>query len=339
MKECYVPRDFSPGSLKLIRQAEGIATDYAAQGYDLTLRQLYYQFVSRGLIPNKDAEYKRLGSVINDGRLAGLVDWRHITDRTRNLQSLSHWDDPAEIIRGAAQGYRNDLWANQEKRVEVWVEKEALAGVVARAANAMDTAYFACRGYVSASEMYSAAQRLRGYQDDGQVPVILHLGDHDPSGIDMTRDIKDRLFMLMCDPSDYRELSVAIADSCGKGVAPMDLDVDELQEIWDDYCFGKMPNLELNRVALNMDQVRRYAPPPNPAKLTDSRCEGYIRSYGNESWELDALDPATLDALIRTHIEDHLDRDLYEQSHAEQEEGRTLLVKVSDNWKEVSKGV
>ena len=130
---CYLPKLFTPASLALIDRANTICADYQAQGYDLTLRQLYYQFVARGWIANRDSEYKRLGSIVNDARLAGLLDWSYIVDRTRNLRSLSHWRNPADIVAGAAYSFRTDLWRHQPFRPEVWVEKDALIGVIGRA--------------------------------------------------------------------------------------------------------------------------------------------------------------------------------------------------------------
>lgn len=291
----YKEVNFRADSLRIIEQAVEIASDYEAQGYDLTLRQLYYQFVARDLIPNTTESYKRLGSIVNDARLAGEMDWNFITDRTRNLESLAHWDDPGDVIMAAMQSYRNDLWGNQATRVEIWVEKEALAGVVARAAEALDCAYFACRGYVSQSEMWATGQRFIEYGNRGQQVVILHLGDHDPSGIDMTRDIRDRLEMFTAGEVD----------------------------------------LEIRRIALNMDQVQQYQPPPNPAKITDSRAAGYIDRFGRESWELDALDPATLDALIRDHIEREVDDVVMAADRESQEEGRNQLTTVSRRWDRV----
>lgn len=310
--------DWTPGpdARAAIAQAEQICQDYAADGYDLTLRQLYYQFVSRDLFPaarrwswtgnrwvrdvdngtpNAEPNYKWLGDIINKARLAGLLDWRYIVDRTRNLRGVSHWGTPASIIDSAARSFRIDKWADQPTRVEVWVEKEALAGVVQRAAEAHDVDWFSCRGYVSQSELWAAGQRLRRYLMDQDV-VILHLGDHDPSGIDMTRDIRDRLELF-------------IGQRAG--------------------------GLEVRRIALNFDQVEQYGPPPNPAKLTDSRANGYIAVHGDESWELDALDPATLNALISQHIEDIQDPDLfYDQMQAE-ERHRQLLEATSRRWDEV----
>lgn len=77
----YIRRNFSQNSCKIIDQANEILDEYERQGFRLTLRQLYYQFVARDLIQNKQSEYKRLGSIINDARLAGFVDWQMMEER------------------------------------------------------------------------------------------------------------------------------------------------------------------------------------------------------------------------------------------------------------------
>ena len=92
MKIRYQAINLSQSSLRVVDQANEILSEYADRGIVVTLRQLYYQFVSRDLIPNKQTEYKRLGGIISDARLAGLIDWNYLQDRTRNLQRLSHWD-------------------------------------------------------------------------------------------------------------------------------------------------------------------------------------------------------------------------------------------------------
>ncbi|MGP3914375.1 hypothetical protein [Nonomuraea sp. 10N515B] len=292
----YVPKAFRRSSLDIIERANAICAEYARQGFDLTLRQLYYQFVARDWIANKQTEYDRLGAIINDARLAGLLDWNYIVDRTRNLRGLSHWDSPDEIIQGSAYSYRTERWANQHTRVEVWIEKDALVGVIAGVCQRYDVDYFSCRGYTSQSEMWGAAQRLLRYEKAGQDTVIVHLGDHDPSGVDMTRDIDDRLEL-----------------------------------------FGASTNVV--RIALNMDQVEEHQPPPNPAKLTDSRASGYIAQHGRSSWELDALDPATLARLIEEEIEAWRDEAQWERDTAVMERERALLTAVSERWAEVAEFV
>src|SRR5580765_5311404 len=174
----YQDIKFTMPKVTLIQQANSIIGEYTAQGYELTLRQLYYQFVSRGLIANTQAEYKNLGTLISDARLAGLIDWEAIVDRTRNVRTLSHWNNPGDIVGAAADQFHLDRWADQPYRPEVWIEKDALVGIFERVCTDLDVPLFSCRGYTSQSEMWVAAQRLLGYQGCGQKPLILHFGDH-----------------------------------------------------------------------------------------------------------------------------------------------------------------
>lgn len=187
--------DWNPStrSAELVDHARSICREYAASGYDLTLRQLYYQFVARDLIPNNQRSYKNLGSVINRARMSGMLDWSYIVDRTRNLEKLPYWEDAGDILRASAQSFKVDRWEHQDYRVEVWIEKDALTGVIEGICGEMDVPYFSCRGYTSQSELWRAARRQHGYAQEGKSGIVIHLGDHDPSGIDMTRDITDRL--------------------------------------------------------------------------------------------------------------------------------------------------
>ncbi len=291
----YVPKTFRDATQAIIQMADEIMAEYADAGFVLTLRQLYYQFVARGFLANRQSEYKRLGSIVNDARLAGLLDWSSIEDRTRNLESRSHWTTPSGIIADAAKAYGMDHWRGQAHRVEVWIEKDALVGVIEGPCNDLDVAYFSCRGYTSQSELWGAAVRMIHFAEQGYEPVVIHLGDHDPSGIDMTRDITDRL-ALFCEHHGI-----------------------------------DAPHVE--RIALNMPQVLEYNPPPNPAKVTDSRYWNYSAKHGEDSWELDALDPRVIDELIRTAVTAYiLDQDLWDEQVELQAEGRRLLEAVSDRW-------
>lgn len=292
-KICYVEKNFRKTTLDQIATANAIIDEYAAQGFDLTLRQLYYQMVARGHIENSERSYKNFGNVIDDGRLAGLIDWDRIVDRTRNLRGNSHFRDPAHIMTTAAASFQIDKWSRQPYRVEVWVEKDALIGVVEVPCRRLDVPFFACRGYTSQSEMWGAAQRLKNWRRRGQTPVILYLGDHDPSGIDMTRDVADRMTLFA-------------------------------------------GGLKVDRLALNWNQVERYNPPPNPAKLTDSRADGYIAKFGLSSWELDALDPTTLAGLIENTVASFRDEDLWSEAVEQEEEGLRLLQDAADRWGEVA---
>lgn len=280
---------FSSSSKALILKVNEIITDYRGQGFDLTLRQLYYQLVTKNLIANSQKEYKRIGAIINDARLAGLIDWNAIVDRTRNLKRNSHWDSPAEIVDACASNYHNDLWENQDYRPEVWIEKDALVGVIEGICSELDVPFFSCRGYTSQSEMWGASQRLISHINKGQEPIIVHLGDHDPSGKDMTRDIFDRM-ELFCHQS-----------------------------------------IEVKRIALNMDQIKKYHPPPNPAKISDSRATGYIKEFGHDSWELDALEPKVISSLISKIVKKYRDEEKWDQALESQSEGKEKLKEISRN--------
>ncbi len=284
MKETFVPKRFSSSSMDIINKANEIIKKYLTQGYHLTLRQLYYQFVSRRYLPNIPKSYKRLGSIINDARLAGLIDWDIIDDLTRSLHGRPSWDNPSEIVEACINGYHIDRWRFASNYVEVWVEKEALSNIVSRATYEYDVPYISCKGYPSQTIVYKAANRFKVKEDEGRDCFIIYLGDHDPSGVDITRDIQDRLS-----------------------------------------TFGA--NCEVNRIALNMEQIEMYNPPPNPAKLTDSRATDYIAKFGNNSWELDALEPKVLHNLIQSNIKMLIDWDEMDKSIKLENKGKKILKK------------
>lgn len=323
---------WNPGAeaLALANQATSVAARYAAQGYRMTVRQLYYQLVAAGLIPNSLPSYRILARVIDRARMSGLMDWNYIEDRTRNLRGNTHWSSPDEIIQASAAGYMLDHWAGQDVHVEVWVEKEALAGVVARVAGELDVDYFSCRGYTSTSEAWGAGRRLFDRIRNNQRVVILHLGDHDPSGIDMTRDLRDRLHLFTdvdwarrypetvnwADPLEVKHDAVVDAMRASLGLD------DELP-------------LEIRRVALNYDQVEAYQPPPNPAKVSDPRAEEYIRRHGRSSWELDALPPNVLAQLIRDNVEPLRNNDALANVLTQEQEERFVLERAAARWTDV----
>lgn len=280
----------------MIDRANAIINEYEAKGYYLTLRQLYYQFVSRKFIRNKHSEYKRLGLAMNVGRLAGLVDWDSISDRTRFLRDYGYFSDVASYIDNVQGGYAEDIWSDQNSYVEVWIEKDALIGVIERSCHKWRVPYFSCRGNNSQSEMYIAGRRLLDKQNEGKDVTILHLGDHDPNGMDMSRDNQERLEMFMGN---------------------------------DDWTF--------NRIALNMDQISTYNPPPDPVKLTDTRAQGYVRKFGHDCWELDALDPDVISKLVGTHISKLVNKKKFNARIEQETYSRSRIARVSDRWQEVDK--
>lgn len=262
----YKPYRPQKEALHLITISNQVLKDYAEQGYSLTLRQLYYQLVARDFIPNSVDSYNKLGQIISRARDGGLIDWTAIEDRARNMQGNHHWENGEDFVQAMAHSYRLDLWEGQSTRCFVLVEKEALVQVISRAARKWDVDYLACKGYLSSSIAWELGHD-RMLQSDYDTFKIIHLGDHDPSGIDMTRDIIERVQLYS---SPYGDL--------------------------------QRPKIEIDRIALNMDQVEEYDPPANPAKQTDSRFKHYEELHGDSSWELDALEPSVIEKLIEESI-------------------------------------
>lgn len=309
---------FKAAQLDLIAKANLIIEEYAAQGYTLTLRGLYYQFVSRDYLPqawadakgilNRPESYNKLGNLISDGRMGGLIDWHAIADTSRSSHANQHWVKPSAIIDQARQSYATDKWANQDHYVEVWIEKEALGNIVARACGPLDIRYFACKGYTSQSAMWEASQRLVRKVADGKQVHIIHLGDHDPSGIDMSRDIYERLSLFV-----------------GHNAEGEDEAIESLRK----------HHVDVLRIALNMDQVTQYNPPPNPAKTTDSRFRDYQSKFGDESWELDALEPGTLVELITNKVKEFRNEASWAEAEAIEKKGRATLQYICQYFPEV----
>lgn len=265
-----------------LAQINSIIEEYRNQGYKLTLRQLYYQLVSRDIIANDQKEYKKLSTILTDGRMAGIVDWDAIVDRIRKATRPAAWDGPADAMGSLIDQYRIDRMEGQDVYIEVWVEKDALSEVLGRVTEEYGINILVNRGYGSASSMYDAYRRFKNHDS----VRILYIGDFDPSGLDMIRDITDRIDEFL-----------------------HDLGVD----------FKVIP------IALNREQIDQYEPPPNPAKTTDSRYETFASEHGTQSWEVDALDPKVLDTLLREHIEELIDRDMYDERKEEEDNGKQKL--------------
>lgn len=263
----YREINFTAPRLARIEQLRVIVAEYA--GHVMTARQLFYQLVARGLIENTENTYKATTKLIAHARYAGLVDWDAIEDRGRPPIVPSEWRSIDNLVDAALAGFRRPRWHGQPTYCELWVEKQALAGVLEPLADRFHVPLIVNKGYSSASAMKESAERIirnAGHCTNGDVRVF-YLGDHDPSGEDMVRDVRDRL-----------------------------------QE------FGVM-GLAVIKLALTKDQIEEYDPPPNPAKLTDSRAAKYIEEHGEHSWELDALPPDVLEQLVTDAIEEVIDQD------------------------------
>ena len=300
-KEWFEDTNFRQDSKNLIEICNGIIDDFLGQSLRLTLRQLYYQCVVRNLFPNSERSYKNLGNLVSNGRLAGIIDWEAIEDRVRQPREPQEFKNLAELVDVALRAYRLPRWKGQSKYVELWVEKDALAGVLMPMAREFHVTLMVNRGYSSQSAMYDASKRFLLHTNlppncqslatvEGiekgvyREAILFYLGDLDPSGEDMVRDIHDRLKM-----------------------------------------FGIQ--VEIRKLALTMEQVKKYNPPPNPAKQTDPRASGFIEKFGSSSWEVDALPPDVLQKIIRHAFKEVIDRYLMDRVIAKEEKDKNLLRK------------
>lgn len=205
MKEAFRSEKIAPAKEAYIERANEILEEYAAQNLTLTLRQLYYQLVARGFIPNIVQEYSKLSRIMVFGRMNGLVDWDHIEDRLRRPR-LPYWNkNVVDALKDTVDQYRLDRQADQENYIELWTEKDAVSNILWKSAGFYHIRLIVNRGYTSCSAIKKAFERFKYQSGD---PVILYVGDHDPSGLDMIRDIRDRLdeFGLV----DFKVIHVAL---------------------------------------------------------------------------------------------------------------------------------
>jgi len=145
---------FQRKTLEVIDQARAIIDEWQAQDIRLGLRTLFYQFVARGLLENNVRQYERLGDIIRDARDCGLIDWDAIEDGTRTEHRLPTWDSPSDIISGAADQYREDLWRHQLYQPLIGCEKAALFGTLEPVADELRVPLRALRGNASTTALY-----------------------------------------------------------------------------------------------------------------------------------------------------------------------------------------
>ena len=265
----------------------------AGYSMSLTLRQIYYRLVAGGLIPNNRSNYNQLSSQLVTARERGDVDDDRIVDRSRSVADMSF--DGAEGFIGACRStlethYLRRLWDSQPFYVEVWVEKDALSQVIANAVDGFNTVVAPSRGYSSYSYLMEAANRIKTY-GQGKQPVILHFADHDPSGLDMSRDLQDRL----------------------------------------NRYYKSAPSITVVRIALTFNQVNSFNLTPNPVKAADGRSPAYVEKYGDKCWELDAIEPSQLLQICQGAVAKCIvNLEEWESLKAEDEQERSALTSQLD---------
>ncbi len=270
MKEQFIDWDPKDESLLRLQQILEVLKEFKAMGIRLTLRQLFYQLVSRNIIDNTQREYKNLGTLLSKARLAGFIDWDVIEDRIRQAERAPQWDSLQDLAADAASSFRLPRWVGQKVYIELWCEKDALSSVLEPLCRKYHITFMVQRGYGSTSAMYESAKRIER-EAAGRATLILYLGDFDPSGEDMVRDVNDRLTTFGTQQFTVHKLALT----------PKQIE------------FYKLPPNPLKRDAAG--------------GLTDSRGAGFQAAHGNQSYEVDAIPPDVLQKIVENAITTMMD--------------------------------
>lgn len=284
------PLRLRQSTLDLIGRVNHVLDEARRDNVLMTLRQVYYKFVKNAWFENSDASYDQLKNAVGQGRMAGLISWTDIEDKERDLYGVRTYEAPEQLLSGLADQFHLDLWEDQPWRPEVWVEKKGMINVVSDICHQLRVDFFACKGYNSMTEAWKAGQRMAGYIQKGQRPIIFHLGDHDPSGLDMTRDNRERL-----------ELFAGVPVS----VVRLALNYDQVEEL------RPPPNPAKQRDARIHDYI------------------AYMEDLGapdpRVSWEVDALEPTYIRRLIQENVERIRDEVLWDQALRQEVEAKRYL--------------
>lgn len=306
----------------ILTKALEIKEEYDGEDMTLTLRQMYYQFVARGISPSGQLHYKRIGDVLTDARYAGEFPIEGLEDRGRSVAEgdFTRLDTDVDAALDTAAEHMQrmplytleaDRWVNQPHHVSVWVEKQALEGVFEPTCTELGVSWFACKGYPSVSALWEWIKQVQAATDGEEFQsgtenhiggcrdcTVLYFGDHDPDGWEIPRSAERNIARLM---------------------SVKDIDV----------------SVRFKRIGLNMDQIRRYSPPPFEAKMTSARYAGYIAEHNtDEAWELDALEPTVLRDLIRKEVNALFDQRIYDENdRAVRAARREMRVRMrKDDW-------
>ena len=300
MKKVYESYRPQGPARERILQINEIIEYFGLSGFILTIRSIYYRLVGKDIIENNLESYKGIATTIRRARLAGMIDWDAIVDETRYLREHNSWDSPSSIILAAANSFHTDYWQGQRYRPELWIEKDAILGVIGPLCKEYDLPYFSCRGNPSDASMFLAGQRMLEYKANGQIPYVFYLGDHDPQGLDIDRDVQRKLTLFTGSHVPFR------------------------------------------RLALTTDQIIARNLPPNPVKKTDKETGpvvDYIKKYGVECWELDALDPNELVGIVKEAILEKVDLGLLNEMKDREDRGRAELLMVGRNWGDITESL
>lgn len=291
---------------EVLTHALQISAEYKRINLSLTLRQMYYQFVSRGLCASGQKEYKRIGDTLTGARYDGRFPISGLEDRGRECHGGDFTRDDTDVDSGVVARSGDyvrsipnwvigaDKWARQRTHVSVVVEKDALAGIFEQTCANVGVTWMALKGYPSVSLLWdwinSTRSAMTNHGGTCNEAVVYYFGDHDPDGLEIPESTERGIRTLM-----------------------------ETYDRWFDFRF--------ERVALTRDQIEQYDPPPFEAKETSARYASYVDKTGlTDAWELDALEPSVLRDIITESCLQHWDRDVFAEVQRDVATGRASLI-------------
>lgn len=308
-----------------------IVNRYAKEGETMTLRQLHYQFVGHvSTYVNHQSAYSKLGDILDDLRYCGIIPWDMFEDRGRKPYLPYSVKDVPDALNDAVETYRINRQEGQETHFELWTEKDALSAIFSKVTSEYHVRLVINKGYTSSTAAHEAYSRFAEEILQGRKVVIGYFGDHDPSGLDMVRDITERILFFLSRGTQLDEIRnkmndwheenrTNIWDICDyydknklveRLLSPNDIS-DKDGEEWDalrkQYFIEKSELFKVKHIGLTMEQIKQFKLPENPTKMTDSRAKEYIKKYGRRCWEVDAIDLIELRRLLREAIEEVID--------------------------------
>jgi hypothetical protein len=263
------------GSIKAILKAD----------HPMTVRQVFYQLVARGVVDKTEAQYQQtVIRLLVEMRMDGTIPFPWIVDETRRRQVTRTYNNVTEAVQATAEFYRRSALRECPDYLEIWVEKDALSAIVWDAASEYDVPVLVSRGMPSITQLYGTAVAIKQAARAGKHTYIYQFGDHDPSGVAIPKTIERRL----------GELCESL----------------------------RVPAPTIERVALTEEQIDEYNLPMRPTKREGNR---YAQNFEGDSVELDALPASILRSLIRKTIEQHIDRDALDTLRAAEESEREFI--------------
>ncbi len=168
----------------------GIIRAFDEIGTPMTVRQMFYALTTRGYVPKTEKGYRQVGYRLLQMRRLQIIPYGFIADNTRWMRKPATYSSLTDFLRHSQQAYRRALWVDQDAYVEVWIEKDALAGVVSSVTSKWDVPLMVTRGFPSETFVYEAVQNIR---ERGKPTFLYYFGDYDPSGVSISDNLANKL--------------------------------------------------------------------------------------------------------------------------------------------------